>query len=64
MGGSCSNAHTDHCNRLVSLTQNSETKHSVTGRANVGKSTMLNAVLGQKDLLNTSKKAVSIQVVV
>ena len=34
-------------------------EHSVTGRANVGKSTILNAVLGQKDLLSTSKKAVS-----
>ncbi|KIK82021.1 hypothetical protein PAXRUDRAFT_832458 [Paxillus rubicundulus Ve08.2h10] len=29
----------------------------VTGRANVGKSTFLNAVLGRKDLLFTSKKA-------
>ncbi|KAJ7145137.1 P-loop containing nucleoside triphosphate hydrolase protein [Mycena crocata] len=29
----------------------------VTGRANCGKSTLLNAVLGRKDLLRTSKKA-------
>jgi len=29
----------------------------VTGRANVGKSTLLNAILGRRDLLHTSKKA-------
>jgi len=31
----------------------------VTGRANVGKSSLLNSVIGRRDLLFTSKKAVS-----
>lgn len=32
----------------------------VTGRANVGKSSLLNSVIGRRDLLFTSKKAVSL----
>lgn len=31
----------------------------IIGRANAGKSTLLNAVLGRKNLVHTSKKAVS-----
>lgn len=40
--------------------QNVEPNRHALGRANCGKSTLFNAVLGRKNLLHTSKKAVGL----